>query len=59
MMVEVEAGALLSMKYTTHTEAVMTWRFKIDSGDISFGIKRKKASQNSTSKYGIDIILLM
>ena len=50
MMVEVEAGALLSMKYTTHTEAVMTWRFKIDSGDISFGIKRKKASQNSISK---------
>ena len=59
MYMEVEAGALLSMKYTISTEGVMTWRYKIDTGDISFGIKRKKASQNSTSKYGIDIILLM
>ena len=48
-----EAGALLSMKYTISTEAVMTWRYKIDSGDISFGIKRKKASQTSTSRYCI------
>ena len=50
MYMEVEAGALLSMKYTISTEGAMTWRFKIDNGDISFGIKRKKASQNSTSK---------
>ena len=51
MYMEVEAGALLSMKYTISTEGVMTWSYKIDSGDISFGIKRKKASQNSTSRY--------
>ena len=50
MYMEVEAGSLLSMKYTISSECVMTWRYKIDSGDISFGIKRKKASQNSTSR---------
>ena len=47
---EVETGSTLILKYTINTESYMTWRYKLDNSSISFGIKRKKASQNLTSR---------
>ena len=54
---EVETGSTLILKYTINTESFMTWRYKLDNSSISFGIKRKKASQNLTSRLTIVKIL--
>ena len=47
---EVEAGSSLSLKFTINTESVMTWRYKVTNDHIIFGIRRKKALQNFTSR---------
>ena len=41
-----DSGTLVTLRYTLNEPCVLEWKFKVDKGDIRFGIQKKKALQN-------------